>query len=627
MIDRKKRLDQKIDDLLAEQHFEKGKGFADMGRLWRNYLSHEKINVCLVVFFTAIWCAHGFFCARTWQFLVDDALRWGRGFEYFHGEHLAEAKAMAAKLGLDMASASFDLQVEMAALFFTMNMIIWSLWLASNYGRSGLVLRFVKHVIYKMRNQLHDKLQALHVGYFEKNPTGRIMSRILDDVNVVDHWLGEQGAMIIAHTLKLSMGLCFLFWINYQMAAIAVFSLPFYAYSFRRLRPAIRKASIAMRRINSKLYALSTERISSVQVVKAFCQEIREKLRFSKLVHDSYRIGMRLVRLEQGLGFIAGSITALTTGMIYYIGIKHIQDGSMSLGSLLAFTQALGYVFEPVEFLTSSTTALEGMLVVLRRIFMLLDEDEELQSGKIRLSGMKGKIYFDNVSFTYEGQQSPSLKNVSFRIKHGMRVALMGPSGSGKSTIFQLLLRFYDPQDGAVRVGGVNLVDADTGSLRRHVRMVQQEPTVFSGTIAENVAYGKDETLPDQIMKAAKQAELHEFIMTLPAKYETEIGENGVTLSGGQRQRLALATALITDPEVLLLDDTTSALDAETEARIRSTLNHLLKDRTSLIITQRIATARDCDMIIVLENGEIAQQGTHAELSAAEGWYKRIVEQ
>jgi ATP-binding cassette subfamily B protein len=203
----------------------------------------------------------------------------------------------------------------------------------------------------------------------------------------------------------------------------------------------------------------------------------------------------------------------------------------------------------------------------------------------------------------------------------------MGPSGSGKSSIFQLLCRFYTPQSGIIEVGGIDLADAEPISLRKHVVMVQQEPVIFSGSIADNIAFSREDSGPRDIMRAAKLAELHDFIMTLPSKYETEVGQNGISLSGGQKQRLALATALLSEPSILLLDDTTSALDAETEAKIRDTLNKVQKGRTSIIITQRIATARTCDWIIVLEDGRVQAQGTHDQLVKQDGFYKRIFEQ
>jgi ATP-binding cassette subfamily B protein len=245
----------------------------------------------------------------------------------------------------------------------------------------------------------------------------------------------------------------------------------------------------------------------------------------------------------------------------------------------------------------------------------------------MQLENIDGSVHFDHVEFSYPDQSDHALKDVSFYIRPGERVALMGPSGAGKSTVFNLILRFYDPDRGAVYVDGVNLVNADPASIRRHVVMVQQEPVVFSGTVAENIVYGRLDARASEIMEAAKQAELHDFIMTLPVKYETEVGQNGVSLSGGQKQRLALATAMLTKPEVLLLDDTTSALDAETEARIRETLNKALRGHTSMIITQRVATARSCDRIIVLESGRIVEIGTHDSLRDNGGFYSRIVTQ
>jgi ABC-type multidrug transport system fused ATPase/permease subunit len=270
----------------------------------------------------------------------------------------------------------------------------------------------------------------------------------------------------------------------------------------------------------------------------------------------------------------------------------------------------------------------QALFVVARRVLAILETRVEIEPGRIGLEGMHGEIRFEHVSFTYPEQKEPALKDVSFSISAGQRVALMGPSGAGKTTVFLLLLRFYDPQAGRISVGGVDLLSASQASLRRHVRLVQQEPTIFTGSMADNITYGKLDALPEEIRRAAAAAELHEFIETLPEGYETIVGERGVTLSGGQKQRLALATALLTDPEVLLLDDTTSALDAKTEARIRVTLNRVLAGRTSLIITQRVATAMECDRIIVLEDGVITQQGRHEQLAREKnGFYRRICEQ
>ncbi len=277
--------------------------------------------------------------------------------------------------------------------------------------------------------------------------------------------------------------------------------------------------------------------------------------------------------------------------------------------------------------ITTQVTQIQALFVVARRVLMILETKVEVEPGKIALEGMRGEIRLDKVTFTYPEQNEPALRDVNITIPPGERVALMGPSGAGKTTVFLLLLRFYDPQEGRISVGGVDIIEASQASLRRHVRLVQQEPTIFTGTMAENIMYGKLDATPVEVRRAAAQAELDEFIRELPDGYETIVGERGVTLSGGQKQRLALATALLTDPEVLLLDDTTSALDAKTEARIRMTLNKVLAGRTSLIITQRVATAMECDRIIVLEDGAITQQGRHADLAKQDGFYRRICEQ
>jgi ATP-binding cassette, subfamily B, bacterial MsbA len=390
------------------------------------------------------------------------------------------------------------------------------------------------------------------------------------------------------------------------------------------MQPAIRRLSIAMRRLNAGMYARSQERVGAVSLVKAFDQERRETLNFRGRMNNFVRLAMRVINYHGAMVSLAGAITAITTGVVVYVGFTWAQLGRLTVGEVVFFMNVMPRLFMQINALSSVYVQIQSVFVVVKRVFNLLDEAVDVTPGRIELSDVTGRITFEKVTFYYPGQSTAGLDGASFSINAGERVALMGPSGAGKSTVFSLLLRFYDPYRGAVYIDNINLVDADPTSIRRHVVMVQQEPVIFSGTIAENIVYGTAGARPSQIMAAARQAELHDFIMTLPVKYETEVGQNGVSLSGGQKQRLALATALLTQPEILLLDDTTSALDSETEARIRATLNRVQQGRTSIIITQRIATARSCDRIIVLENGQVAQQGSHTELKDQEGFYRRI---
>jgi ABC-type multidrug transport system fused ATPase/permease subunit len=591
-----------ISRLLADRDQMKDVSRGALRRLWREHLHEYRLGLFLVLILTIIWSAPPFAFPMTLRYLLNHILDVDTGFPP------SELRARS----------------WMVLFYGLVNAGIWALWLFSNWTRSRIVIGIGKDLVFKLRKRLHAKLQVLHVGFYERTPAGIILSRVLDDVNVIMDWTTSQGVALFSNVARLVMGTVILFYLDRTLAPIAIAALPIYAVSFGILRPKIARAHLALRRLNSQMYALAGERISGIRVVKAFNAEKRELSRFTHLVNDSTRVGMRAILYGHGLAVLAGLFTAVTTGSIAYLTSVRVMANEMSTGDMLAFYFSLMNMFEPVNQLTSLATELQSVFIVIGRVFAVLDEPEDVRPGKVRLTGIDGRIEFDRVTFSYPGQAEPALRNVDVRIPPGERVALVGPSGAGKSTVFQLLMRFYDPQNGAVRVGGVDLKCADPGSVRRHVCMVQQEPVVFSGTLADAVVYGRLDATPAQTMKAAEQAELHTFIMSLPLKYETEVGENGVTLSGGQKQRLALATALLTEPEILLLDDTTSALDAATEARIRKTLNEVLEGRTSIIITQRIATARGCDRVIVLERGEITQMGTHEELSRAQGFYRRI---
>lgn len=596
-----------IADLLSDLEHYEGSLMRDLGRLWRDHITAHRWKLFAALTLTFIWSSLPFVFTLTWRFLIDEVLLVGR------------ERSIA-----DLNSAELRLQMGMALQFFGMNMGLWSVWLVTHWTRSWLILLVGRHVVYSIRTCLHRKLQALHLSFFERTPTGRILSRVLDDVNVVHGWVTNQAVNLFASVAKLLIGFGLIFYLNWKLALSVIVAFPLYAWVYHSLRPKVKASNIATRRLNARMYARASERVGNVHVIQSFARERAELGTFARMVHDSVRVGMRIVLYRQALMVVAGLITAGATGIAVWVGVDQIKAGALTAGSLIAFLNASRHIFEPVSSLTNLVIESQQVLVVLRRVFNLLDENIAVRPGAISLDGMVGKITFEHVTFRYDIQTRPALEDITFKVKPGQRVAIMGPSGSGKTTLFQLLLRFYDPQDGEIRVGGVNLVDADPRSLRRHVRMVQQEPILFSGTIAENINYGNLEATPIQTMSAARQAELHDFVMGLPVKYETEVGENGITLSGGQKQRLALATALLTEPEVLLLDDTTSALDAETEARIRATLNRVLEGRTSLIITQRIATARDCDFIVVLDNGRIVQQGTHEELMEEEGFYRSI---
>ena len=601
----KERADQIVDRELASVESYEGNALRELRRLWVDFLRPYRVQLTIALVLTLLIALHTPVFVLTWRFLVDRALCVTDGIPEGMTEH----------------------HRSLIWMWVGMNTTIWTLLLLSNWLRTYLVQTTGQKLTYLLRRRLHEKLQLLHIGFYESTSTGRLMSRVMGDVNVVHEWATNQAINLITQLFTLVAGLAVLLYLHAGLAAIMIITLPLYGYAFGRVRPTIRRFNVALRRMNSGLYGRAAERISGIQVVQAFGRERAESRHFAQRVGDMIRAQMRLVGQQQILTLVSTTLSAITTAVIIYLAITMVHHETMTLGSTLAFLQTLPPVFWAVNHLTQMIAEVQGPLVCLQRMFRLLDEQEDLPTGGIRLEGMVGRISLDDVSFTYPSQAQPALSEVSFQVAPGERVAIMGPSGSGKSTIFQLLLRFYDPQGGAVRVGGVNLADAATESVRRHVCMVQQEPHVFSGTLAENIMYGHLDATPSEVIRAAQHTELHDFIMGLPLKYETEVGEHGVTLSGGQRQRLSLATALLTDPEVLLLDDTTSALDATTEAKIRDTLNRVSRERTSLVITQRVATARDADRILVMEKGVLTQDGTHDELSCQPGFYRTICQQ
>jgi ATP-binding cassette subfamily B protein len=469
---------------------------------------------------------------------------------------------------------------------------------------------------FEIRNDLFAKIQRLSFSYHDRNQTGQLMIRATDDVEKVRLFLGQGLLQLIGAILLLSATLVILFTTNSQLALATIWILPVALILFMIFgtisQPLFTKVQIKLSGLNTILQ----ENLAGIKVVKAFTREKSEQKKFKDSATNlmNQQIGIsRLFAFLFPLVFLVANLGQATT---LNVGGQQIIHGSLTLGEWQEFSLYLVYLFLPVAQFGFIITQFGQAAASAKRIFEILDAKSEVadKPNAIALPAVMGTVRFEDVTFRYFGSGDPVLKNVNFETKPGERIALLGATGSGKTTIINLLPRFYDPSEGKITIDGYDLRDITLDSLRSQIGIVLQETTLFSGTIRENIAFGKVDASMEEIEKAARAAAAHEFIMSFPEGYDTSVGERGTTLSGGQKQRVAIARALLLNPRILILDDSTSSVDLATEAKIQEALDLLMKERTSFVIAQRISTVMSADQILVLDKGQIVAQGKHEEL-------------
>ncbi len=477
-----------------------------------------------------------------------------------------------------------------------------------------------------MRDDLHKKVLELSLAYHKSHTSGRLLARIMSDVQVV-----QQQMMVTIITLTQSLasvvvGATILIISEWRIAIIAFLAAPLYAMVWKSSREGIRNTAREARHTNSCMYGLISQKLDAVKAIQAYGRSGRERLNFRRLGSVFLRDVLCQQRQTVGVAQISAIIASSATMSIFIIGTMMVLHQSMTLGKMLFVYGAAANLFGPVLMITHVSVVFNNLLVILHRLVEILDEKVEIADAPDRIpfpKPLKDGIHLRHVTFAY-GDGDPILQDVSMDVPAGKWVCVMGPSGCGKTTLLYIVSRLYEQTSGSVTVDGLPLDQVDIRSLRERLALVPQEAQMFRGTIRDNITYGWPGAEPSQIMAATKAAEMHELIMSMPVKYESLVGEKGADLSGGQRQRLSLARALLTNPDVLLLDDCTSALDAETEHRIQQTLSHIMQGKTALVVTQRVSMAMRCDYIYVLENGLITQAGTHEELVGVPGFYGRL---
>jgi ATP-binding cassette subfamily B protein len=473
-----------------------------------------------------------------------------------------------------------------------------------------------------LRNHLFRHLQRLSLGFYERNRAGVIISRLTNDVEALDQLVTDGVTSLVQNTLTLVGSAIVLFFLDWRLALATLTVMPGMTIATAIFRKRSGRAYRAVRETLGAVTATLAEDIAGMRVVQAFTREEANQRHFRQ-VSEAYRDSNQQTVVLNGLYFpFVDFLSAVATAIVLGYGGYLVFGGSITIGTLVAFLGYLTNFFDPVQQLSQLYNTFLSAVAALDKIQDVLDETPNVEDspGAIELGRIEGHVRFDNVHFSY-GTGPEVLHGISLDIPAGTTVALVGHTGAGKSTIAKLLARFYDPQQGAITFDDVDLRHVKQESLRRQLGIVPQEGFLFAGTVSENIAFARPGATPEEIVTAARTVGAHEFILRLEGGYETELQERGTRLSLGQRQLVAFARALLADPRVLILDEATSSVDIGTERKIVEALRVLLRDRTAFIIAHRLSTIRDADLIVVLEHGQIVEQGTHDELLALAGLY------
>lgn len=481
------------------------------------------------------------------------------------------------------------------------------------------------HVAYDLRRQFYDSVQNHPFTFHDQALTGDLMSRATGDIGETERFVGVGLEGLISTTLLMLGVIGAMFLESVQLSLLALGPLLVLIYAAIRFGNVVEPMFKSIQEQVGALSTLMQESMTGISVVKAFAREPYELAKFDESNGEWFDRRYELIKTWANNWPFFTFLVALSILLLLWFGGPLALDGRITVGSLFALISYVLMLGGPVQRLGFLVNLAATAGASSARVFEIIDAPSEVtqQEGALPVDSCQGAVTFENVTFAYQGK-APVLQNISFEAKPGQRIALLGPTGSGKSTITSLIPRFYDASEGRVLVDGRDVRTLDVKSLRRHFGIVLQEPFIFSQTIAQNIAYGRPDASMDQIVAAAKAARAHDFIVSFADGYNTAVGERGVTLSGGQRQRLAIARALLVDPSILILDDSTSSVDTETAHLIQEALDELMHGRTTFIIAQRLLTLKDADCILVLQDGRIVQRGTHDQLLAQGGLYRQI---
>lgn len=513
---------------------------------------------------------------------------------------------------------------------------IWVAWLivASVLGvglsiwRGRLAAYLSANITLSIRTSLYEKMQKLGLSFYDKRQTGTLLNRVTQDVNELNNFLVDGLQILVVNGLTLIGVLGILLWQSWKLTLLVLVPVPLAIFATTRIWKYLWGRLERVWHLRSALAASLNATLNGARVVKAFAQEDREINRFQKRVGSLFTANLDLenwwATLLPILGFVMGS----GGFVVWYLGGRQVVAGEITLGTFQMFFFYLGQLYGPLQGMTRIADWLGRALTSAERVFEVMDTEPDISDAQnaVPMPVIKGAVTFKGVGFSYDKARR-ILDDISFDVKPGEMIGLVGHSGAGKTTIINLLARFYDPVEGEILIDGVPMKDIKLDDLRRQFGIVLQEPFLFPGTIQENIAYAKPDATKIDVMRAAKAANAHEFILRFPDGYDTQVGERGVRLSGGERQRISIARAILHDPRILILDEATASVDTETEKQIQEAIQRLIKNRTTFAIAHRLSTLRNADRLLVIEKGKLTEMGTHDELMANDtGTFKKLVD-
>ena len=521
-------------------------------------------------------------------------------------------------LALKFASSwpSELLLVVACAALVSVYILLGGLTVINNFA----TIRIGQRMVNDLRSDLYMHLQRLSLAFHSRHQVGDLLYRVTADTYAIQT-LTMNGLFPIVSALILLVGMFFIMVrLDWQLTLMALSVCPVLFLSISLMGSRISSAATHARERESAVYSLVQRAMSSIRVIQAFTKEEEEHRSFMAASHQSLAASLRLYTLQTLYSGVINIVIAVGTAVVVWVGARHVLSGVLTIGEIVVFTSYLASLYGPINSISQTWGLIQGARVGVRRVFEILEKEKGLEDGTrtFAAAGAQGEVSFEDVSFHYLPEQ-PVLKQVRLHVRKGQTIAIVGPTGAGKSTLLSLLPRFYDPQAGRVKIDGLDVREFTLKGLRRQISMVLQPPLVFPITFAENIAYGRPEAGRDEIVEAARLARIHDHIERLPQGYGTLVGEMGATLSEGERQRLTIARAILRNAPILILDEPTSSVDAETEALIMEGLKSLTAGRTTFIIAHRLSTVRQADRIVVLREGRVVEEGTFTELMGKEG--------